>query len=52
MSDDRPPRSDPIEPDVDAIPETLRDRQQWIAWRYEWKPDRDEWTKVPVDLLE
>ena len=49
MSDDRPPRPDPIEPDVDAIPETLRDRQQWIAWRYEWKPDRDEWTKVPVD---
>jgi len=49
MSNEAPPRPDPIEPDIDAIPETLRGRQQWIAWRYEWKPDRDEWAKVPVD---
>ena len=49
MTDDRPPRPDPAEPDVDAIPETLREREQWICWRYKWDADRDEWTKVPVD---
>jgi len=49
MTDDRPPRSDPVEPAVDAVPETLRERQQWICWRYDWDDGRDEWTKVPVD---
>jgi len=50
MTDDRPPRPDPVEPAVDAVPNTLRDRQQWICWRYEWSGDRGEWTKVPVDV--
>jgi len=27
----------------------LRDRDQWICWRYEWYDDRNVWTKVPVD---
>jgi len=50
MTAERPPRPDPVEPDVDAVPETLREREQWIAWRYKWDGDRDEWTKVPVDV--
>jgi putative DNA primase/helicase len=49
MTDDRPVRPDPVEPAVDAIPDTLRERQQWINWRYKWDTGRDEWTKVPVD---
>lgn len=49
MTADRPPRPDPITPDPDSIRGTLRDRDQWICWRYEWADDRDEWTKVPVD---
>lgn len=49
MTDDRPPRPDPAEPDAGAVPETLREREQWVCWRYKWKPDRDEWAKVPID---
>jgi putative DNA primase/helicase len=49
MSDDRPPRPDPVEPNVDAVPETLREREQWVCWRYKWKPDRNEYTKVPYN---
>ena len=50
MSDERPPRPHPIEPAVDAVPDTLREREQWVCWRYEWQNDRDEWTKVPVNV--
>lgn len=50
MTADQPPRPDPIGPDPDAVPETLRDLDQWIAWRYEWDAGRDEWTKIPVDV--
>jgi putative DNA primase/helicase len=46
---DRPPRPDPVAVEPDAVPETLTEREQWIAWRYQWADDRDEWTKVPVD---
>lgn len=49
MSDDRPPRPDPLTFDPHPVPETLRDREQWVCWRYKWDADRDEWTKIPVD---
>jgi putative DNA primase/helicase len=29
----------------DAIPQTIKARAQWVAWRYQWRDDR--WTKVP-----
>ena len=45
----RPPRPDPVPVATDGVPSTLRDREQWIAWRYQWDDDRDEWTKVPRD---
>ncbi|WP_251329631.1 phage/plasmid primase, P4 family [Haloplanus pelagicus] len=50
MSDDRPPRPTPLAFSPDPIPDELRRREQWVAWRYEWDADRDEWTKVPVDV--
>jgi len=46
---DRPPRPDPVAVEPDAVPETLTEREQWIAWRYKFDTGRDEWTKVPVD---
>jgi putative DNA primase/helicase len=49
MTDDRPPRPDPLGAEPDAVPETLTEREQWIAWRYKFDSGRDEWTKVPVD---
>ena len=49
MSQSRPPRPQPLEFDPDTVPEKLRDREQWVAWRYSWDTDRDEWTKVPID---
>jgi putative DNA primase/helicase len=49
VTDDRPPRPDPIDVDIDGVPDTLREREQWICWRYEWDDGRDEWTKVPID---
>jgi len=50
MSEDRPPRPDPLPLEPDAVPDTLRDRDQWVCWRYKFDTDRDEWTKVPVDV--
>ncbi len=32
---------------IDRIPQELRDRPQWVAWRYERR--RAKWTKVPVN---
>lgn len=49
MSDERPPRPEPLAFDPEAVPEKLRDREQWVAWRLKFDTDRDEWTKVPVD---
>lgn len=50
MSDDPPPRPDPLAVELDGSPDELRDRDQWVCWRYKWTDDRDEWTKVPVDV--
>ena len=47
MSKDRP---EPLAFEPGAVPDTLRDRDQWVVWRYEWKPDREEWTKIPIDV--
>ncbi|AUV80261.1 hypothetical protein C2R22_00110 [Salinigranum rubrum] len=51
MSDDaHPPRPDPLAFDPEPVPEELREREQWVAWRYQWDRDHDEWTKIPVDV--
>lgn len=50
MSIQRPPRPEPLEVKPDSVPDTLTDRDTWVCWRYEWKEDREDWTKVPVDV--
>lgn len=32
-----------------AVPDKLRDRDNWVAWRHEWKSGREGWTKIPID---
>jgi primase-polymerase (primpol)-like protein len=27
----------------------LKERSTWVCWQYEWKPDREKWTKLPVN---
>ena len=50
MSNSRPPRPDPVSVDVDAVPDKLAQREAWVCWRYSWNSDRDEWTKIPLDV--
>ena len=50
MTDDAPPRPDPLGVNPDAVPDTLTEREAWVCWQYSFDTDRDEWTKVPVDV--
>ena len=47
MSEERP---EALEFEPGAVSDTLRERDNWVAWRYEWKSDREEWTKIPIDV--
>jgi hypothetical protein len=42
-----PPRPIPIQPLLEYIPAELRERPQWVGWKYEL--DGSKWTKVPYD---
>ena len=48
-SADSPPEPETVGFSPGAIPDALTSRDQWICWRFDWKDERDEWTKVPVD---
>jgi primase-polymerase (primpol)-like protein len=50
MSRARPPHPDALDLKPTAVPDELREREQWVAWRYEFDDDRDEWTKVPIQV--
>lgn len=50
VPNDQPPRPEPLDFRPEPVPDTLRDREQWVAWRYKFDTDRDEWTKVPIDV--
>ena len=45
----RPTRPRALELEPDNVPEKLADRDRWVCWRYTWKADRGEWTKIPID---
>ena len=34
---------------AENIPQELRDIPRWVAWRWEWRPKADKWTKPPID---
>ena len=42
-----PPKPTAIEPQLDSIPLELRERTQWVCWRYEWEDGR--WNKTPYN---
>jgi len=44
-----PDRPEPLVFDEGGVSPRLRERENWVAWRYSWKSDREEWTKIPVD---
>src|SRR5438093_7261250 len=42
-----------VEVRPDSGPAELRERPQWVCWRYEWRPDKKDkskgkWTKPPL----
>lgn len=43
------PRPDALTVNVEAIPPQLRQRLQWVCWRYEWVKGRQKWTKRPIN---
>ena len=49
MSDALPERPEALEFNPDAVPEELRQREQWVCWRFKYNPDREEYTKIPID---
>ncbi|SEW20437.1 phage/plasmid primase, P4 family [Halobacterium jilantaiense] len=50
MSIQKPPRPEPLDVTPSAIPDTLTNQDAWVCWRYEWDADREDWTKLPVDV--
>lgn len=44
----KPPKPIAIEPQLERIPAELRERAQWVVWRYE-KDRNGKWTKVPCN---
>ncbi|MDP9375636.1 MAG: hypothetical protein M3Q65_24940 [Chloroflexota bacterium] len=34
---------------VENIPHELRERPQWVCWRWDWIQARAKWTKVPIN---
>src|SRR5207248_19134 len=47
LTSSKPPR---VAVNIDAIPAELKERKQWVYWRYKITKDRDDWTKVPVNV--
>ena len=46
---ERPQRPEALDVDPGCVPDELADRDHWLVWKYEFKPDRGEWSKVPKD---
>ena len=51
MTDDRPSRPIPIRVNFEVVPIDLRNIDQWVLWRYEWKEGKNgkpgKWDKPP-----
>lgn len=37
-------------PQFGNIPESLRNLNQWVLWKYLWRDDQGAWTKVPLQI--
>lgn len=47
--DSEPSRELPIKFSPNSIPSEIRDRQQWICWRWEWIEKSGKWDKPPFN---
>lgn len=36
-------------PLLENIPQALRERNQWVNWRFSWDAQRGKWTKTPIN---
>ena len=41
------PRPSALPVIVENLPAELRERPQWVVWRYIWQDERDDWAKIP-----
>jgi putative DNA primase/helicase len=48
LMNSQPPKVAP--PIFDAIPNRLREMNNWVGWRYGWREDQDKPTKIPLNL--
>ena len=46
---DRPPKPTPLPVMAKQIPTDLKTLDQWLIWRYFYKPDLGYWDKPPLD---
>lgn len=52
-TNDTPPKPEVLAPQFDAVPEYLREIDQWVCWKQKLHENKDgtkRWTKVPVDV--
>ena len=45
-----PPRPTAMPINLDGIPPCLKERPQWVLWRYELDAERQDWAKIPRQL--
>lgn len=43
-------KPEPLSVIPDKIPQYLKDRNQWLVWKYVWKAERKKWTKPPYQV--
>ena len=46
----RLPKPEALSVDFDAIPEALKQRRQWVLWKYIWKAREKKWDKPPYQV--
>jgi hypothetical protein len=46
----RPPKPTALKVLPENIPQHLKDKPQWVIWRYDWVAERKVWAKVPYNV--
>ena len=51
MINEYPPRPDALSFNSESIPDILTGVSQWVAWHYKFDTDRNDWTKIPINVM-
>jgi putative DNA primase/helicase len=43
------PKPKVLDVDPALIPARMKAERRWVCWRWEWKPEDEEWAKVPIN---